>query len=462
MPTNDYLTPALTYIDSLLQFRHSRSNVPGISVAVTHHGKVVFSKGYGLADIERAVSVDPDTRFHVASHSKTFTAAAVMILVERRALRLDDPIATWLPWIRKHTDKRIPTVTIRELLSHGSGFYRDGSDADYWSLKRPFPSDRELKRDVVQSRLVLDRNTEMKYSNYGFGLLGMIVTSAARRPYEEFLRSEVIRPLKLKSTTTEADPNSQHLIAAGYTRHEPMSPRRAVDFPDTRSLAAATGFVSTTVDLCRFFSMLLPSDKRLLSSDSKREMLKSSWSVACDSGRREYALGVMIEHVRGHRLFGHTGGFPGHNTYTMVDPESGIAVSVLTNSLEQEASAIGNGIWSALLTARARYRPEIPKFPTAKFRGRFMALFGAVDYLPIGAGKVLAMNPYFSWDPFAAPPSEYVVEGKNTLRSVHTNSYLAVGERVKFSFDRHGVAKKICAAGRELVSPEDYYSQNRE
>ena len=90
-----------------------------------------------------------------------------------------------------------------------------------------------------------------------------------------------------------------------------------------------------------------------------------------------------------------------------------------------------------------------------------MALFGAVDYLPIGAGKVLAINPYFSWDPFAVPPGEYAVEDRSTLRAVHMNSYLAVGEKVKFAFDRRGVVKKICAAGRELVPPEDYYSQHR-
>jgi D-alanyl-D-alanine carboxypeptidase len=458
MPTHDYLTPTLNYIDSLLEFRQSRSNVPGIAVAITHRGKVIFGKGYGLADIERKVPVTPETCFHVASHSKTFTAAAVMILVDRGMLRLDDPIARWLPWIRKHSDTRVPRVTVRELLSHGSGLIRDGSDSEYWSLKRPFPSDSELKKDVLRSRLVLERNTEMKYSNYGFGLLGMIVTAAGQRPFAEFIQSEILRPLKLKSTSAEVVSTTQQLISAGYTRHEPINPRCPVDFPDTRSLAAATGFISNTLDLCRFFSMLLPSDGRLLSANSKREMLNSSWSVAGDNGRREYGLGVMIEYVRGHRLFRHTGGFPGHNTYTMVDPDSEIAVSVLTNSLEQEASAIGSGIWSTLLTMRARFRPESPKAATAKFRGRFLALFGGVDYLPIGGGKVLGLNPYAGWDPFLTPPSEFEVENGTTLRAVRMNSYMAVGERVKFSFDRRGFAKKVTAAGRELLPPEEYYS----
>jgi D-alanyl-D-alanine carboxypeptidase len=148
-----------SYLKDWLRFRYEREDIPGFVVAVSQDGKTLLNESYGYADVEAQVKMTPEHVFRIASHSKTFTATAIMQLQEKGKLKIDDPVSDYLPWLKDHKDKRWLNVTIRQLLSHGAGVIRDGLDSDYWQLYRAFPDSNELKQDILKTALILD-NTQ--------------------------------------------------------------------------------------------------------------------------------------------------------------------------------------------------------------------------------------------------------------------------------------------------------------
>lgn len=124
-----------------------------------------MNEAYGYADLEKKTKLTPQHIFRIASHSKTFTATALMQLQEQGKLRIDDYVIDYLPWLKGHKDKRWQKITIRQLMSHGAGVIRDGLNADYWQLERPFPAQEELKGEILEADIDIDNNTKLKYSN---------------------------------------------------------------------------------------------------------------------------------------------------------------------------------------------------------------------------------------------------------------------------------------------------------
>src|ERR1035441_5645049 len=115
------LDKSLNFIGSWLEFRYKREEIPGYVVAIAHKGKIVFNEAYGYADLEKKTKLTPQHMIRIASHSKTFTATALMKLQETGKLRIDDYVVQYLPWLKEHRDKRWQKVTIRQLMSHGAG-----------------------------------------------------------------------------------------------------------------------------------------------------------------------------------------------------------------------------------------------------------------------------------------------------------------------------------------------------
>lgn len=140
----------LTFINSWLTLRQKWETYPGFVVAIAKDGKLLFNNAYGLANLEDNIPMTPDHVFRIASHSKTFTATAIMQLHESGKLQLDDLAVSYLPWLQRHKDERWKTVTLRQLMSHSAGVVRDGLDANYWRLQRDFPLNYTPKCPVSQ------------------------------------------------------------------------------------------------------------------------------------------------------------------------------------------------------------------------------------------------------------------------------------------------------------------------
>ncbi|MGH2410890.1 MAG: serine hydrolase domain-containing protein, partial [Chloroflexota bacterium] len=378
----DLLQDAVDYADRWVAHQQDRKDVPGVVVAIRHQDQLLLSTAYGHADLERRIPMTPGHIFRIASHSKTFTATAIMQLVERGALRLDDRIADSIPWLREKDD--LASVTIRQVLNHAAGIVRDGIDADHWLLDHPFPDHAALRRLVEDGGRVLNPNEGFKYSNIGYGLLGLVIEAASGLSYHEYVRRHIIQPLGLADTGPELDAHAEGRLATGYTVRQYGRPRRPLPHITTGALASATGFYSTAADLCRYAAAHFPGDDTLLSDASKREMQQPYWKA--EQTDRHYGLGFIVCDLGERRLVGHSGGFPGFITQTMFDPKERLIVSVLTNDSRGPADLLMRGIMSIIEFAQKQRNASEWVFgdPRERFTGRFANEGGVLDVAVFG------------------------------------------------------------------------------
>lgn len=447
------LRKSLPFIKSWLRLRYERSEIPGFVVAISHKGKLLLNEAYGYADLETKEKLTTDHVFRVASHSKTFTATAVLQLAEQGKLRIDDAIADYLPWLKRHKDKRIKKVTIRQLLSHSAGVIRDGSDSDFWQLMRPFPDEKEFKQEFIKCKLVFDNNVKMKYSNFGYTLLGLLVQAVSGQPYNDYVQEHIVKPLGLRNTGPEPDGSIQDRLVTGYTRRDINKTRKPVAPVDTKVMSPATGFYSTTSDLCQYLMAHLVGSEKLLDDESKKEMQRTQWRVPNNLEKEEYGLGLEIVHAKERRMFGHGSGFPGQLTFSLIDPKDELAVVVLTNSVDSAVGAIAKGVFSIVDYFQEHYEAK-PKRDLSKFEGRFLNLWGMVDIVATG-DKIVAIYPNM-WQPFYAPEELEYVDAK-TLKITKADGYYQEGEKIHFKFDKAGHVKSLVYGGGLTMWPEKEY-----
>lgn len=428
------LDKSIKYISSWLRFKYDREETPGFVVAISHKGKLLFNESFGWANVEKKEELTPHHIFRIASHSKTFTATAIMQLQEQGKLRIDDYIADYIDWLKQHTDKRWQKVTIRQLLSHGAGVIRDGDDADYWQLEKPFPDDKELKAALLRSRLVIENNTKLKYSNFGYSLLGSVIEQVSGMPYNDYVKKNIVDALGLQNTGPEYTPSIKDKLVTGYTRREVHKTRLPIAHIDTRAMSAATGFYATASDLCTYFAAHFPGSGKLLDDESKKEMQRVQFhaKVPGMSNDEDYGLGFEIEYLGDRTVFSHGGGFPGHITKTAADPKEEIVVTVLTNCLGGPASLINKGIFSILDYFKKHMEKGEPNSSLANLEGRYMNLWSIADIVVAGK-KIVAAYPD-SWQPLKFPEELERVDDK-TLKVVKTDSYSSEEELVRFNLE---------------------------
>src|SRR3989442_8882767 len=167
--------------------------LPGVAVGVVADQELVWSAGFGFADSAARIPMTPQTKFRMASHSKLFTATAVMQLREQGKLRLDDPVSKYLPWFAvKAAESDDPPITIEELLTHSSGLPREAGA--HWTTFE-FPTTEQLKELMRMREAAFAPEVRWKYSNLGFSVAGMIVAAVTGQKWAGHLQREIFQPL---------------------------------------------------------------------------------------------------------------------------------------------------------------------------------------------------------------------------------------------------------------------------
>lgn len=445
---------AARYAEDWIDVQQRVQRVPGVQVAVACGDDLLLSRAYGLADVATGVPLTTRHLFRVASHSKTFTATAVLQLAEAGQLRLDDRVDGWLDHL---AGTGLGAASLRDLLSHGAGVSRDSADGDFWQLFSPFPDAAGLRALTgphadAGVRPVAER---FKYSNLGFGLLGLVVEAASGRTYRDYVAAHIAEPLGLTGTGAEWDPARAAEFATGHTGAAtttgPDAPRLAIDPVDTRALAPATGVYSTAEDLVRFAAAHYLGDSRLLSDVSKRRMQHAEWSSGRDN--EDYGLGMILTTIGGRRTVGHSGGFPGHITRTILDPVDRFAVSVLTNAIDGPAAGLAATVVRLVNLATQTPAPA-ETGGLDRFTGRFANLWGLLDVVRLG-GRLYAL------DPAAADPTDHpvhlTVEDGATLRIGGGTGYGSYGEAFRYTWAADGSAVSLRADSGQTVYPVDAY-----
>ncbi len=289
------------YDDLMTRFM-SDHKPPGAALAVTYHGRLVYARGFGLAVVEKQEPVHPAALFRIASLSKPFTSAAVMHLVEKGKLKLDDrvfPILKLEPHLERgaHVDPRIHEIRVHHCLQHTAGWNRDKSfdpmsaaTAENVSkaLKVPLPvHPKQIIRYTLGKPLDFAPGTEYAYSNFGYCILGRVIEAISGKPYEEFVAHQVLDPLGIhrmrqgKNLLKDRAPGEVKYYDSQKRTGRAISGSKIgqqVPLPYgvecIESMDANGGWIASAVDLVRFAAGLDdPKQCPILNEDSIRAML---------------------------------------------------------------------------------------------------------------------------------------------------------------------------------------------
>jgi len=437
-----WLKNALDYTGEWLDYQMRQSRQPGCVIAIAHKGRVVYERAYGFADAVTGERLTPRHRFRVASHSKSFTAAGILMLREAGKLGLDDPVGRYVDGLHP----AVAEATLTELLSHGAGLVRDGADAGQWLDRRPFANEAELRAALAEPP-VITPNNRMKYSNHGFGLLGLVIEVVTGEAYGAWISRAIVAPSKLTETTPDGPSAPGVPVARGHST-ELLLGRRVIipgDNP-THALAAATGFVSTAADLVRYFASLDPAARRsVLSTASRRAMVHKQWRDPHATVDDYYGLGLIMETANGWDWAGHGGGFQSCLSRTSMLPGRGLCISVLTNATDGMANVWSDGVIKILKTFADNPPPNARTRP---WTGRWWSLWGTDDLVPF-SDKVMIAAPG-QLDPFAGADEITVTARDRGVISL-AGGYSSHGEGARLVRRRDGRLKEVWLGGARLV-----------
>ena len=298
------------------------TGAPGAVVAVARGGRVLWSEGFGLADLEQRVRADAHTRLRIGSVSKPLTSAAMARLVEEGRLDLDAPIQKYVP---DFPEKPWP-VTARQLAAHLAGIrhYRPGE----FENQRHYDDVRAGLAIFANDPLSFEPGTRYSYSSHGYNLLSAALETAAGEPFLALMRRLVFEPAGMRETS--ADEPTALVPGRGrfYTRGADGAVENAL-WVDNSYKWASGGFVSTPEDLVRFAGAL--AEGRLVRPET-RDLLWTPQATR-DGKSTGYGLGWGVgRDAKGRRRVSHSGGAQGSTAYLLVAPEERLAVALTVNS----------------------------------------------------------------------------------------------------------------------------------
>lgn len=303
--------------------------LPGVAVGVVSNQDLIWSKGFGFADLKRKIPMTATTQFRMASNSKLFTAIAIMQLREEGKLGLDDPVVKYLPWFKaKPAGNDDGPVTIEQLLSHSSGLQREAGD--HWVTYK-FPSTDEIQRLYADREAAFAPSVRWKYSNLAYAIAGQVVEKVSGEPWSVYVERNIFKPLGMEASSVDRDTPK---LAVPYGRRMPDGTREVLPFVDSRGMAAATGLTSNVEDMAKFISAQFRRGPRggaqIVSGGSWREMLRvrsvdENWTAGT-------GLGFDVNRVKDRTYIGHGGGYPGNTTQTLIQLDDKVGVIVLTNT----------------------------------------------------------------------------------------------------------------------------------
>jgi D-alanyl-D-alanine carboxypeptidase len=318
---------------------------PGLAVGLVRDQELIWQQGFGAADIASGRAVNEHTLFLVASISKTFTATAIMQLRDERKLRLDDPVVRYIPEFSavRNPFGPIEEVTLLRLLTHRSGLPGE-SPTGHWSTTR-FPSREEILSAIPKLQIAIEPDSAFKYSNLGFALLGEVIARISGRSFSDYVRTELLEPLGMESSTFELTAAARERMATGYLPHPYEDVAEPAEVPASfGGYEAAAGLRSSVADLAKWISLQFRTKvsqreaAQVLRGESLSTMhhvrwVESDWKVG-------YALTWWATRVGENIYHHHSGGDHGFLTFAAFNKLHRFGVIALSNATGHAATGM--------------------------------------------------------------------------------------------------------------------------
>jgi D-alanyl-D-alanine carboxypeptidase len=419
--------------------------LPGVAVGVVSDQQLVWSKGFGFADVQGKRAMTPATLFRMASHSKLFTATAIMQLREQGKVRLDDPVSKQLPWFRlKPAGDDDGEVTIEQLLTHASGLPREAGD--HWSTNQ-FPTGEEIRRLMADRPAAFAPATRWKYSNLAFTIAGMVVEAVSGEQWADYVQRHIFAPLGMSASSVDKnDPG----LTVPYGRRMPDGSRAVFPFIDARGMASATGISSNVEDMAKFVAAQFRRGKmggaQILSTSSLREMhrvrsVEETWT----SGT---AVGFGVSRIKDKTYVGHGGGYLGNTTNTLIQLDDKVGVIVLTNTNDSDPSGLARQLMATVGGAVAKAAAPKPVTVAwdaswARFAGLYRGAWGD-EQVVLMKDRLVLIEPN---GPNLDNPVTLEPLGGGRFRYVAKTGGAALGEIVRFVEESGRVTRLVVGDG---------------
>ena len=331
--------------------RWNKPNSPGMSIGVVRNGEMIYSKGYGLSNLEHTIANTPNTAFNIASNGKQFTAAAIILLSKKGKLKLNQSLKDIFPEFPNY----FKNITIKHLLHHTSGL-RDFSQITYLSGLRShdyYNDDDILKWIKNQKSLNFDPGEEFLYSNSNYWLLGQIVEKVSGTSLAKFAKKEIFDPLKMENTNF-IDNNSIIIKnrASGYSTSRQRGLRNIIS---TLEHTGNGGVYTTVNDL-----------KKWIDAYSEKTVLNTNfWELMTTKGKLnngkeiEYACALEIRKYKGLPTIEHGGRASGYLSDIISFPKENFSVIVLTNITNTNATQLGYQIADIFLEEKYKQTKKV-------------------------------------------------------------------------------------------------------
>jgi CubicO group peptidase (beta-lactamase class C family) len=449
--------------EAWIETQLAHDNVAGASMAIVHDQEVVWSRGFGYANVARKVPATPRTRYSICSISKLFTSIAAMRERDAGRLDIDRPISDYVDWYNiRDVESPDGPVTARGIMSHVAGLPRE-ADTPYWTEAK-FPDIATVRARLGEQTNLYRAYEHLQYSNLGMALLGEAVAATAKQNYHDYVRANLLAPLGLSRTTSELPVKLRGgEFAIGYGARRTGWAREAIPGYTVNALAPAAGFASTAEDLGRFaswqFRVLAGGDQNVLKSSTLREMHRVHWMTP-DDPSETWGLGFSNYQYAGKTFVGHGGYCPGYRTTLMMRPQDKLAFIVLINVDDGDAgrfarqlyNLVGADIVRAAAAAKPASGPEpqpqpppsaappAPAVDLTRFEGTYAGVHSADDLHVAPYGNELMLL-----DLFAATPADEIIR----LRHVEGNRFVrlrkddSLAEEIRFDTDRSGRATRL-------------------
>jgi len=342
------LAEILPQIDAYFTEYQRNAHIPGLVYGIVQDGRLVAFRAFGEMEVGSGRTPDADTLFRIASMSKAFTALAILKLRDEGRIDLDAPAADYVPEMRnwRYPTTDSPPIRVRDLLSHVGGFVTD----DPWGDRQQVLTDAQFT-EMLRNGVPFTRapQTQFEYSNFGYALLGRIITNVSGRRYNEYIEQEIMRPLGMNSTGYDIFGSPQNRRALGYRWENERWTRE----PDMRhgAFGAMGGVQTSGNDYARWVSFLLsawPARDGAEAGPARRSTVRelsqglnfiTTRQRPPSPGSEEpcrfalaYGMGfnVMRDCDLG-LVMSHGGGYPGYGSNITLLPEYGVGIFAFAN-----------------------------------------------------------------------------------------------------------------------------------
>ncbi len=452
-PATPAVTPELQQkLDILveqLEQQRQTLHVPGMAIAVVKDDEVILTHGFGIANVEKKTPVTPETIFAIGSSTKTFTSTLVCMLVDEGKMDWDDPVTKFLPYFQMNaeSDNESAEVTLRDVLSHRTGFTRMGLLFASGQIPR-----EEILADATKAEPYVPFREKFYYSNVMYMSAGMAAGQVAGTDWDTLVEERIFKPLGMDSTTTsvtqvENDPR----LSFGYLWDEDLQVYEYKPMRNVDNIGPAGSINSNVLDMAQWLRLQLGlggyEGQRLINEANLRETWTKQIDITESVG---YGMGWMIHEWEGQPVIEHGGNVDGFSAQVAMLPESNLGFVLLTNaSVSPLPSLAINIVWDTLLGeeqvdadgSAADYEPYL---------GNYIANFGQFQDTVF---TVLVQNDHLAVD----IPEQQVFELKEP--DEEGKWYFSITNEIAISFERdendNVIMMKLHQAGMVFDIPRE-------